>query len=203
MLNLKNMVAATIDHDIYKLYNYISLYNVIKTERFEYSFNILNGKKHNQYLLKSYKKTTKIIDKYTKDDPLFDNVNFIIVPSDQNCSVAYVLLNTRFETSNTIVVNSSLFNEVAKKYIPIVDIPKNMKEKFVLYHERGHLEQIRDGRLRLDNKYQYWKNKKYTIETINEISSNAFKSQKSFNRYKNLPWEVDANRFALKHMYKG
>jgi len=53
----------------------------------------------------------------------------------------------------------------------------------VIDHEKIHLEQMQRGDLDYDNKYVYWKGKKYSRAKMQEGA-------------KNLPWEAEAYRRA-------
>jgi len=55
--------------------------------------------------------------------------------------------------------------------------PNQMKE--VIDHEKVHLEQIKRGDLDYDDKYVYWKGKKYSRSKMQEGN-------------KKLPWEAEA-----------
>ena len=53
----------------------------------------------------------------------------------------------------------------------------------VIAHEKIHLEQMKRGDLNYDDKYVYWKGKKYSRAQMQEGA-------------KNLPWEAEAYRNA-------
>ena len=53
----------------------------------------------------------------------------------------------------------------------------------VIAHEKIHLEQMKRGDLNYDDKYVYWKGKKYSRAQMQEGA-------------KNLPWEAEAYRRA-------
>ena len=61
-------------------------------------------------------------------------------------------------------------------------VDKNLKGKELttaVNHEKVHLKQIKRGDLNYDDKYVYWKGKKYSRSKMNEGD-------------KNLPWEKEA-----------
>jgi hypothetical protein len=60
------------------------------------------------------------------------------------------------------------------------DLDPSQCEK-VIAHEKIHLEQMKRGDLNYDDKYVYWKGKKYSRAQMKEGA-------------KNLPWEAEAYR---------
>ena len=60
------------------------------------------------------------------------------------------------------------------------DLDPEQCEK-VIAHEKIHLEQMKRGDLNYDDKYVYWKGKKYSRAQMKEGA-------------KNLPWEAEAYR---------
>tara|TARA_R110002126_G_C10373595_1_gene493606 strand:+ start:19 stop:342 length:324 start_codon:yes stop_codon:yes gene_type:complete len=54
-----------------------------------------------------------------------------------------------------------------------------LEKEDVIRHEKVHLDQINRGDLDYDDKFVYWKGKKYPRSTMDEGD-------------KNLPWEVEA-----------
>jgi hypothetical protein len=60
------------------------------------------------------------------------------------------------------------------------DLDPSQCEK-VIAHEKIHLEQMKRGDLNYDDKYVYWKGKKYSRAQMQEGA-------------KNLPWEAEAYR---------
>ena len=59
------------------------------------------------------------------------------------------------------------------------DITDPKQEKDVINHESVHVDQMKRGDLDYDDKYVYWKGKKYLRSKMKEGA-------------KNLPWEVEA-----------
>jgi len=62
------------------------------------------------------------------------------------------------------------------------DVPVN-KIQDVINHEKVHIDQMKRGDLNYDDKYVYWKGKKYSRAQMQEGA-------------KNLPWEAEAYRNA-------
>ena len=62
------------------------------------------------------------------------------------------------------------------------DVPVN-KIQDVVNHEKVHIDQMKRGDLNYDDKYVYWKGKKYSRAQMQEGA-------------KNLPWEAEAYRKA-------
>lgn len=62
------------------------------------------------------------------------------------------------------------------------DVPIN-KIQDVINHEKVHIDQMKRGDLNYDDKYVYWKGKKYSRAQMQEGA-------------KNLPWEAEAYRKA-------
>ncbi len=62
------------------------------------------------------------------------------------------------------------------------DVPIN-KIQDVVNHEKVHIDQMKRGDLDYDDKYVYWKGKKYSRAQMQEGA-------------KNLPWEAEAYRKA-------
>ena len=62
------------------------------------------------------------------------------------------------------------------------DVPTN-KIQDVINHEKVHIDQMKRGDLDYDDKYVYWKGKKYSRAQMQEGA-------------KNLPWEAEAYRNA-------
>ena len=59
-----------------------------------------------------------------------------------------------------------------------------LEKEDVIRHEKVHLDQINRGDLDYDDKFVYWKGKKYPRSTMDEGD-------------KNLPWEVEAYKANL------
>tara|TARA_R110000803_G_scaffold192652_1_gene255550 strand:+ start:15 stop:335 length:321 start_codon:yes stop_codon:yes gene_type:complete len=59
-----------------------------------------------------------------------------------------------------------------------------LEKEDVVRHEKVHLDQINRGDLDYDDKFVYWKGKKYPRSTMDEGD-------------KNLPWEVEAYKANL------
>jgi hypothetical protein len=62
------------------------------------------------------------------------------------------------------------------------DVPIN-KIQDVINHEKVHIDQMKRGDLNYDDKYVYWKGKKYSRAQMQEGA-------------KNLPWEAEAYKKA-------
>ena len=60
----------------------------------------------------------------------------------------------------------------------------------VIKHEKVHLEQMSRGDLDYDNKYVYWKGKKYSRSKINEGSEKLPWEKEAYNKTKKIKDEV-------------
>ena len=91
-----------------------------------------------------------------------------------------------YSMDNTPIYNVSMEDGVmgkANKNGTIIlnkDLDPSQCEK-VIAHEKIHLEQMKRGDLNYDDKYVYWKGKKYSRAQMKEGA-------------KNLPWEAEAYR---------
>ena len=89
-----------------------------------------------------------------------------------------------YSMDNTPIYNVSMEDGVMGKannngsIILNKDLDPEQCEK-VIAHEKIHLEQMKRGDLNYDDKYVYWKGKKYSRKTMKEGA-------------KNLPWEKEA-----------
>ena len=93
-----------------------------------------------------------------------------------------------YSMDNTPIYNVSMEDGVMGKannngsIILNKDLDPSQCEK-VIAHEKIHLEQMKRGDLNYDDKYVYWKGKKYSRPQMKEGA-------------KNLPWEAEAYRRA-------
>ena len=93
-----------------------------------------------------------------------------------------------YSMDNTPIYNVSMEDGVMGKannngsIILNKDLDPEQCEK-VIAHEKIHLEQMKRGDLDYDDKYVYWKGKKYSRAQMKEGA-------------KNLPWEAEAYRRA-------
>ena len=93
-----------------------------------------------------------------------------------------------YSMDNTPIYNVSMEDGVMGKannngsIILNKDLDPSQCEK-VIAHEKIHLEQMKRGDLNYDDKYVYWKGKKYSRAQMQEGA-------------KNLPWEAEAYRKA-------
>jgi len=93
-----------------------------------------------------------------------------------------------YSMDNTPIYNVSMEDGVMGKannngsIILNKDLDPSQCEK-VIAHEKIHLEQMKRGDLDYDDKYVYWKGKKYSRAQMKEGA-------------KNLPWEAEAYRRA-------
>ena len=93
-----------------------------------------------------------------------------------------------YSMDNTPIYNVSMEDGVMGKannngsIILNKDLDPEQCEK-VIAHEKIHLEQMKRGDLNYDDKYVYWKGKKYSRAQMKEGA-------------KNLPWEAEAYRRA-------
>jgi hypothetical protein len=91
-----------------------------------------------------------------------------------------------YSMDNTPIYNVSMEEGVMGKannngtIILNKDLDPSQCEK-VIAHEKIHLEQMKRGDLNYDDKYVYWKGKKYSRAQMKEGA-------------KNLPWEAEAYR---------
>jgi hypothetical protein len=91
-----------------------------------------------------------------------------------------------YSMDNTPIYNVSMEDGVMGKannngtIILNKDLDPSQCEK-VIAHEKIHLEQMKRGDLNYDDKYVYWKGKKYSRAQMKEGA-------------KNLPWEAEAYR---------
>ena len=97
-------------------------------------------------------------------------------------------LNAPFPIDNTPIYHVDMEEGVMGKannngtIIINKDVPTN-KIQDVINHEKVHIDQMKRGDLDYDNKYVYWKGKKYSRAQMQEGA-------------KNLPWEAEAYRNA-------
>jgi len=97
-------------------------------------------------------------------------------------------LNAPFPIDNTPIYQVDMEEGVMGKannngtIIINKDVPTN-KIQDVINHEKVHIDQMKRGDLDYDNKYVYWKGKKYSRAQMQEGA-------------KNLPWEAEAYRNA-------
>ena len=93
-------------------------------------------------------------------------------------------INPPYVIDNTPIYNVSMEDGVMGKannngtIILNKDLDPSQCEK-VIAHEKIHLEQMKRGDLNYDDKYVYWKGKKYSRSQMQEGA-------------KNLPWEKEA-----------
>jgi hypothetical protein len=97
-------------------------------------------------------------------------------------------LNAPFPIDNTPIYQVDMEEGVMGKannngtIIINKDVPTN-KIQDVINHEKVHIDQMKRGDLDYDDKYVYWKGKKYSRAQMQEGA-------------KNLPWEAEAYRNA-------
>jgi hypothetical protein len=97
-------------------------------------------------------------------------------------------LNAPFPIDNTPIYQVDMEEGVMGKannngtIIINKDVPIN-KIQDVVNHEKVHIDQMKRGDLDYDDKYVYWKGKKYSRAQMQEGA-------------KNLPWEAEAYRKA-------
>ncbi len=97
-------------------------------------------------------------------------------------------LNAPFPIDNTPIYHVDMEEGVMGKannngtIIINKDVPAN-KIQDVINHEKVHIDQMKRGDLDYDDKYVYWKGKKYSRAQMQEGA-------------KNLPWEAEAYRNA-------
>jgi hypothetical protein len=97
-------------------------------------------------------------------------------------------LNAPFPIDNTPIYQVDMEEGVMGKannngtIIINKDVPTN-KIQDVINHEKVHVDQMKRGDLDYDDKYVYWKGKKYSRAQMQEGA-------------KNLPWEAEAYRNA-------
>jgi len=97
-------------------------------------------------------------------------------------------LNAPFPIDNTPIYHVDMEEGVMGKannngtIIINKDVPTN-KIQDVINHEKVHVDQMKRGDLDYDDKYVYWKGKKYSRAQMQEGA-------------KNLPWEAEAYRNA-------
>ena len=102
--------------------------------------------------------------------------------------MAFKLTNPPYKIDNTPVYHVDMEAGVMGKannngsIILNKDLDPSQCEK-VIAHEKIHLEQMKRGDLDYDDKYVYWKGKKYSRAQMKEGA-------------KNLPWEAEAYRRA-------
>ena len=97
-------------------------------------------------------------------------------------------LNAPFPIDNTPIYHVDMEEGVMGKannngtIIINKDVPTN-KIQDVINHEKVHIDQMKRGDLDYDDKYVYWKGRKYSRAQMQEGA-------------KNLPWEAEAYRNA-------
>ena len=97
-------------------------------------------------------------------------------------------LNAPFPIDNTPIYHVDMEEGVMGKannngtIIINKDVPIN-KIQDVVNHEKVHIDQMKRGDLNYDDKYVYWKGKKYSRAQMQEGA-------------KNLPWEAEAYKKA-------
>jgi hypothetical protein len=102
--------------------------------------------------------------------------------------MAFKLNNPPYTVDNTPIYKVDMEQGVMGKANNngTILLDKNLSEedcKKVIAHEKIHLEQMKRGDLDYDDKYVYWKGKKYSRAQMQEGA-------------KNLPWEAEAYRRA-------
>lgn len=98
--------------------------------------------------------------------------------------MAFKLNNPPYSSDNTPIYRVDMENGVLGKANNNGTIVLNNKlsasqEQDVINHEMVHIDQMKRGDLDYDNKYVYWKGKKYSRSQMSEGA-------------KNLPWEKEA-----------
>ena len=102
--------------------------------------------------------------------------------------MAFKLNNPPYTIDNTPIYQVDMEDGVMGKannngtIIINKDVPIN-KIQDVINHEKVHIDQMKRGDLDYDNKYVYWKGKKYSRAQMQEGA-------------KNLPWEAEAYKNA-------
>ena len=102
--------------------------------------------------------------------------------------MAFKLNNPPYTIDNTPIYHVDMEDGVMGKannngtIIINKDVPIN-KIQDVINHEKVHIDQMKRGDLDYDDKYVYWKGKKYSRAQMQEGA-------------KNLPWEAEAYRNA-------
>ena len=102
--------------------------------------------------------------------------------------MAFKLNNPPYTVDNTPIYHVDMEDGVMGKannngtIIINKDVPIN-KIQDVVNHEKVHIDQMKRGDLNYDDKYVYWKGKKYSRAQMQEGA-------------KNLPWEAEAYRKA-------
>ena len=102
--------------------------------------------------------------------------------------MAFKLNNPPYTVDNTPIYHVDMEDGVMGKannngtIIINKDVPIN-KIQDVINHEKVHIDQMKRGDLNYDDKYVYWKGKKYSRAQMQEGA-------------KNLPWEAEAYRKA-------
>ena len=102
--------------------------------------------------------------------------------------MAFKLTNPPYTIDNTPIYHVDMEEGVMGKannngtIIINKDVPVN-KVQDVINHEKVHIDQMKRGDLDYDDKYVYWKGKKYSRAQMQEGA-------------KNLPWEAEAYRKA-------
>lgn len=98
--------------------------------------------------------------------------------------MAFKLNNPPYTIDNTPIYQVDMEDGVMGKannngtIIINKDVPIN-KIQDVINHEKVHIDQMKRGDLNYDDKYVYWKGKKYSRAQMQEGA-------------KNLPWEAEA-----------
>jgi hypothetical protein len=102
--------------------------------------------------------------------------------------MAFKLTNPPYTIDNTPIYHVDMEAGVMGKannngtIIINKDVPVN-KIQDVINHEKVHIDQMKRGDLNYDDKYVYWKGKKYSRAQMQEGA-------------KNLPWEAEAYKKA-------
>jgi hypothetical protein len=102
--------------------------------------------------------------------------------------MAFKLNNPPYTIDNTPIYQVDMEDGVMGKannngtIIINKDVPIN-KIQDVINHEKVHIDQMKRGDLNYDDKYVYWKGKKYSRAQMQEGA-------------KNLPWEAEAYKNA-------
>jgi hypothetical protein len=102
--------------------------------------------------------------------------------------MAFKLTNPPYTIDNTPIYHVDMEAGVMGKannngtIIINKDVPVN-KIQDVINHEKVHINQMKRGDLNYDDKYVYWKGKKYSRAQMQEGA-------------KNLPWEAEAYKKA-------
>jgi len=100
--------------------------------------------------------------------------------------MAFKLNNPPYTIDNTPIYQVDMEDGVMGKannngtIIINKDVPIN-KIQDVINHEKVHIDQMKRGDLNYDDKYVYWKGKRYSRAQMQEGA-------------KNLPWEAEAYR---------